>query len=566
MCPLSAADAAAFASAVARCLAELPAVAVLERVGGGGVIPASSSNGTDNSDGCVDPTSSSSSTKEDANAASRPQLRDSGGGESEMMDVDAPVFEIAGEVTTGRIGGGAANPGEKQKRELVPGVAWPEWRGSCSWTTAARPVGAGEALPMPPAEASKLSETASPMPPRDALVAPATGTALGLAGEHGGLWFPPSLTSGQRAMVMTAAGELGLCHDSVTGETGGVRVVVWELAAALTPSTSQKGPAHLPPDALAVAVAVAVPSGGSNTRRGSSLPLQQAVMTDPEAGRNHVASDHGDSTGASEGTQAQGGQAAGRRGSVAATRPAGGTGLPTRSAATAAEVMDDGKSVSGSSSVNGGVTASEESTSLSSSTNNSANGNKDAVVAAPATAMKARLRNVDQFGGGAVYAWGEGPPTAAAPSEAVEVSEELPDGQEWSVWSRDPQATSQAEGQAGEGGGAPTNGVTEMEEEPSPASRSGGDKAEGRRAETLRKRRENACFVVVGAVDGVAEEVTDAPEDAETWETRRVVVEVKNRMRKARHPPPLYDQIQLVVSGARRGHVEGRHSAYISAA
>lgn len=59
--------------------------------------------------------------------------------------------------------------------------------------------------------------------------------------------------------------------------------------------------------------------------------------------------------------------------------------------------------------------------------------------------------------------------------------------------------------------------------------------------------RERACFVLVGAVDGVAEEVTGAPEDADVWETRRVVVEVKNRMNRTRHPPPLYDQIQLVV-------------------
>ena len=76
-------------------------------------------------------------------------------------------------------------------------------------------------------------------------------------------------------------------------------------------------------------------------------------------------------------------------------------------------------------------------------------------------------------------------------------------------------------------------------------SRDGGKET---KAETLREKRKKACFVIAGAVDGVAEEVTDAPEDADAWETRRVVVEVKNRMSRARHPPPLYDQIQLVVS------------------
>lgn len=63
-----------------------------------------------------------------------------------------------------------------------------------------------------------------------------------------------------------------------------------------------------------------------------------------------------------------------------------------------------------------------------------------------------------------------------------------------------------------------------------------------------------ACFVLAGAVDGVAEEVTAAPEgEGELWETRRVVVEVKNRMHRAKHPPPLYDQIQLVVGDIKWG-------------
>lgn len=61
--------------------------------------------------------------------------------------------------------------------------------------------------------------------------------------------------------------------------------------------------------------------------------------------------------------------------------------------------------------------------------------------------------------------------------------------------------------------------------------------------------RADACFVLVGAIDGMSEEIADIPEDGDTLKLRRVVVEVKNRMGSARHPPPLYDQIQLVVRG-----------------
>ncbi|CAM9242908.1 unnamed protein product [Choristocarpus tenellus] len=53
------------------------------------------------------------------------------------------------------------------------------------------------------------------------------------------------------------------------------------------------------------------------------------------------------------------------------------------------------------------------------------------------------------------------------------------------------------------------------------------------------------CFFLVGFVDGVMEEVTDMM--GEEWKTQKVVVEVKNRMHRAQDPPPLYDQIQLVV-------------------
>ena len=516
---------------MARCLAQLPALAAQGRVGGGEVIPASStSSGTDNGDGCLKLTST---TIEGAsNGTARGQNGEGSVEESEMMDVDTPVSEVAGEET---VGGGAANSGEK--RELVPGVAWPEWRGPRSE--------AGEAvLLVPPVEGSKVGEPASStMAPGGGLLVPgAAGKTVGLGGERRGLWFPPSLTPQQRAAVTTAAGELGFCHDAVVaGEGGGVQVVVWEPTAA--------GVVGLPPDVPAAAVPVS-PSCRSSARRGSSLLVPQSATTDLEPGR--------DSAGALEGSaQALGSQAGVRRGSMAVTRSADGVAPVLLAAATAPEA-DDGKSASSSSSVKGGTTTTPAAASEGTSSGSGAHGSD--AVAAPATTVKSRM-SVDHFSGDAVYAWGEGPPAAAAaaaatPSEVLDVSEELPDGQEWSVWSRDPQAIVRGEGQGGEGGA--NNGAKEMEEEPSPGS---GDKAKGGRAETLRERRKNACFVVVGAVDGVAEEVTDAPEDADTWETRRVVVEVKNRMNKASHPPPLYDQIQLVVRKSTGRSRRGRGGA-----
>lgn len=79
------------------------------------------------------------------------------------------------------------------------------------------------------------------------------------------------------------------------------------------------------------------------------------------------------------------------------------------------------------------------------------------------------------------------------------------------------------------------------------SSRSSGSSAAVGQNKVVKDDNE-VLFVVVGAVDGVAEEVVAAPEDADEWETRRVIVEIKNRMGRVRNPPPLYDQIQLVVS------------------
>ncbi|RLN62757.1 hypothetical protein BBP00_00004560 [Phytophthora kernoviae] len=52
-------------------------------------------------------------------------------------------------------------------------------------------------------------------------------------------------------------------------------------------------------------------------------------------------------------------------------------------------------------------------------------------------------------------------------------------------------------------------------------------------------------FSVCGMVDGVADALIISGDDE--WELTPIVVEVKNRMRGFRKPPPLYDQVQLAV-------------------
>ncbi|CAN0130367.1 unnamed protein product [Ectocarpus sp. 13 AM-2016] len=230
-----------------------------------------------------------------------------------------------------------------------------------------------------------------------------------------------------------------------------------------------------------------------------------------------------------------------RRGSMTATLPP----------VVAMVETEDKRSSMTSSSTNGGSTAiaSEGSNlgSICSAGETTPPPRAAAAAAAASTAMtlgatktKAALMNLETFGGDAVYAWGEGPAEPSEPKEEHEAAaeEEEPEEEEWSVWTRDTEAANPPPSEVGpqDAGNGSAAGVEEE------SARS----AAGWGSKTMRERRKDACFVVVGAVDGVAEEVTDAPEDAESWETRRVVVEVKNRMYKATNPPPLYDQIQLV--------------------
>lgn len=54
------------------------------------------------------------------------------------------------------------------------------------------------------------------------------------------------------------------------------------------------------------------------------------------------------------------------------------------------------------------------------------------------------------------------------------------------------------------------------------------------------------AFTIIGKVDGVSEQLDQASEDPSLWKPTRVIVEAKNRVNSIKHPPPLYEQIQLV--------------------
>ncbi|CAN0374338.1 unnamed protein product [Laminaria digitata] len=270
------------------------------------------------------------------------------------------------------------------------------------------------------------------------------------------------------------------------------------------------------------------------------------------------------------------------------SRPAVGSLAPAHSAAAAAVAVvagdksDMSASPGGSSpTVSGSPAEAEPAVERGASSGGGGGGSGDG-DSGSRSARAPVVTSVDEFGVEAVYAWGEGPAAASQAREAADGG--ASGGLEPSVWSRaqheviDATAAADAAadadspssradgvddqdegrvmmedcGGSGGGGGDGTD-CAELERgdaktvSPAAAGLSNGrGGVKETKAETLRERRKNACFVVVGAVDGVAEEVTDAPEDADAWETRRVVVEVKNRMSKARHPPPLYDQIQLV--------------------
>lgn len=74
------------------------------------------------------------------------------------------------------------------------------------------------------------------------------------------------------------------------------------------------------------------------------------------------------------------------------------------------------------------------------------------------------------------------------------------------------------------------------------------------------KKDPKPFFSIVGVADGIRDElyhVGSTTSDEKDWALRHVVVECKHRMEKAFIPPPIYDQIQLVIYCMMYGTSEG---------
>lgn len=509
-------------------------------------------------------------------------------------------------------GSSATRPGET--RQLAPGVPWPEWRESAPLALSGLREAAVSPVKKLATEGSGPSPALSNTPVTiltPSVVPAADGAAAivaggGWAGEPG-LWFPDVLAARQRAAVQTAAEKLGLCHDTVKGEPGGLRVVVWGSLTAPSspvPEISSQSGALVSPSAAGAAAVAAETDGTNTTKQDPSCPPPPAPAKVGRGVKGDASMD--DPGGAAAATAAAKQRRGGRGGrarrstmapagfntdvlnatwGAAATRPrksarsslfnraaVGGSLSPAQAAAAGAVVTGenaDATASPGGSSPTANERPAETTVERGTSSGGGGGGND-----ASGGSACAAVASVDSFGVDAVYAWGEGP---SAASQANEVDEGPSAGLEPSVWTRAPHEVIDATAAAG--AGLPSFRAAEADDqEEGRVMEECGDGAgcfaeKGEDAKTVtpaavlsnsceqtktetRREREKACFVIAGAVDGVAEEVTDAPEDADAWETRRVVVEVKNRMSKARHPPPLYDQIQLVVS-SREGGVGG---------
>jgi hypothetical protein len=61
-----------------------------------------------------------------------------------------------------------------------------------------------------------------------------------------------------------------------------------------------------------------------------------------------------------------------------------------------------------------------------------------------------------------------------------------------------------------------------------------------------KSKKTKPAFCLIGKVDGISYQLDTSGEDASRWKPTKVVVEVKSRVFRAKDPPPLYEQIQLV--------------------
>lgn len=69
--------------------------------------------------------------------------------------------------------------------------------------------------------------------------------------------------------------------------------------------------------------------------------------------------------------------------------------------------------------------------------------------------------------------------------------------------------------------------------------------------------RPSGLFSICGMVDGVADALAIAEDGSDEWTLTPVVVEVKNRLRALRDPPPLHDVVQMAVYMKMLGVTDG---------
>jgi hypothetical protein len=53
-------------------------------------------------------------------------------------------------------------------------------------------------------------------------------------------------------------------------------------------------------------------------------------------------------------------------------------------------------------------------------------------------------------------------------------------------------------------------------------------------------------FSIIGKVDGVSYQLNSSSDNSSDWKAMKIIIEVKNRVRRLSSPPPLYEQIQLI--------------------
>lgn len=509
-----------FASAVARCLAELPVRAVLE--------------------GVIDRVLSIASATDVETVSATVDLSTNGrtgkgvGAKGVDLSLNKGIMSVP--ASNGNMENG-------NRRQLAPEVPWPEWRRGVSTAE-----GGGSSVDAP------------------------GGRWCG----QPGMWFPESLTPRQRDAVRIAAAELGFSHDLVANKA----VVVWEYSAARVAAAT----ASIGLEAThSVRRTLALPSFASPGNDGQCMSILGDASAPSTPGQEQPLRD-----GPSAVVDPEAGKSAGRRVSEGETGERGSGSLRALDGYSNVDVMYKiaGRSsmeVSEAVSTKGEVTSMPHQTIIP-----SVSGAADIAEAAAEALMCPEIDsdvNQSEAGVEVVYAWGEGPASAVtttSESASTQEPEESSFGdtlgmglstvanQTPSVWCREPHVgTPEAEKIVAE---LPVTRRASMMSDFSDGregitSEEAGSAGEGKVGENAGvDDRKKACFVIVGAVDGVAEELTMVEEDADTWETRRVVVEVKNRMNKAMDPPPLYDQIQLVVrkqgdrwgvDGLRRGPLFG---------